>query len=115
MARNQPRKQVDTLGQSDCGQQASPRSSARLSQRRCISKAHQDCKDRVWDNPAVIHRGLVGRVPMQRDRGLLMSEPKCPKCDVPMRLMRVVPSILPPETGVECRATIKVRQQRQSG
>jgi hypothetical protein len=42
-------------------------------------------------------------VPIQRDRGLLMSEPKCPKCDVPMRLMRVVPSILPPETGVEPR------------
>jgi hypothetical protein len=40
---------------------------------------------------------------MQRDRGVLMSEPKCPKCDVPMRLMRVVPSILPPETGVETR------------
>jgi hypothetical protein len=32
-----------------------------------------------------------------------MSEPKCPKCDVPMRLMRVVPSILPPETSVETR------------
>jgi hypothetical protein len=32
-----------------------------------------------------------------------MSEPKCPKCDFPMRLIRVVPSILPPETGVEPR------------
>jgi hypothetical protein len=28
-----------------------------------------------------------------------MSEPNCPKCSAPMRLMRVVPSILPPETG----------------
>jgi hypothetical protein len=32
-----------------------------------------------------------------------MSEPHCPKCDVPMRLMRVVPSMLPTETGVETR------------
>jgi hypothetical protein len=32
-----------------------------------------------------------------------MSEPKCPKCDVPIRLMRVVPCILPLETGVETR------------
>jgi hypothetical protein len=32
-----------------------------------------------------------------------MSEPNCPKCDVPMRLMRVVPSILPPETAAETR------------
>ena len=32
-----------------------------------------------------------------------MSEPNCPKCNVPMRLMRVVPSMLPPETGVETR------------
>jgi hypothetical protein len=38
MARNQPRKQVDTPGQSDCGQQASPRCSVRLSRRRCIQK-----------------------------------------------------------------------------
>jgi hypothetical protein len=36
-------------------------------------------------------------------RGLLMSEPNCPKCNLPMRLMRVVPSMLPPETGVETR------------
>jgi hypothetical protein len=27
-------------------------------------------------------------------RGFLMSEPNCPKCNVPMRLMRVVPSML---------------------
>jgi hypothetical protein len=29
-----------------------------------------------------------------------MSEPHCPKCSVPMRLMRVLPILLPPETGV---------------
>jgi hypothetical protein len=32
-----------------------------------------------------------------------MSQPNCPKCNVPMRLMRVVPSILPPETSIETR------------
>jgi hypothetical protein len=32
-----------------------------------------------------------------------MSEPNCPRCNVPMRLMRVVPSMLPPEKGVETR------------
>ena len=37
------------------------------------------------------------------DRGFLMSEPHCPKCGMPMRLMRVLPSMLPPETGVETR------------
>jgi hypothetical protein len=32
-----------------------------------------------------------------------MSEPHCPKCSVPMRLMRELPSMLPPEMGVETR------------
>jgi hypothetical protein len=30
-----------------------------------------------------------------------MSEPRCPKCSVPMRLVRVLSSMLPPDTGVE--------------
>jgi hypothetical protein len=32
-----------------------------------------------------------------------MSEPRCPKCSVRMRLMRVLPRMLPPEAGVETR------------
>jgi hypothetical protein len=32
-----------------------------------------------------------------------MSEPRCPRCSVPMRLMRVLPSMLPPEAGVQAR------------
>jgi hypothetical protein len=34
-------------------------------------------------------------------RGLLITEPNCPKCSAPMRLTRVVPSILPPETAAK--------------
>jgi hypothetical protein len=42
-----------------------------------------------------------------------MSEPNCPKYSMPMRLMRVVPSILPPETGVETLSS-PVRNARPS-
>jgi hypothetical protein len=65
---NQPRKQVDTLGQSVCGQQASPRSSARLSRRRCIQR-HTKIARSGGDNLVAIQRGLVGCVADAADRG----------------------------------------------
>jgi hypothetical protein len=65
---NQPRKQVDTLGQSVCGQQASPHSSARLSRRRCIQR-HAKIAGSGVDNLVAIQRGLLDEWQMQRTEG----------------------------------------------
>ena len=54
--------------------------------------------DDVGDRPTAV--GASG-AQSGADRGYLVSEPHCPKCGVPMRLMRVLPSMLPPETGAE--------------
>jgi hypothetical protein len=70
---NQPRKQVDTPGQSNCGQQASPRSSARLSWRR-YSQRHTEIARSGVDNRAAIKRRRSRHQPGVRQQNAQVSK-----------------------------------------
>jgi hypothetical protein len=59
---DQPRKQVDTLGQSVCGQQASPRSSARLSGDVVFKELINSIGGHAKASPRLNFRGVASRL-----------------------------------------------------